>query len=80
MLSRHRSLAAMAAVLAACTGPAARTPEAAPTTAGSQPSMLIAAGAVATLTVLPGAHHEDPAFMRTRLEPTYAFLDNVFGR
>jgi len=41
---------------------------------------LIEAGARSTLAVLPGAQHEDPAFMRTQLEPTYAFLDNVFGR
>ena len=36
------------------------------------------AGATATLTVLPGAGHEDPAFMRTQWEPTLAFLDGVF--
>ncbi len=36
------------------------------------------AGATATLTVLPGAGHEDPAFMRTQWEPTLAFLDRVF--
>jgi hypothetical protein len=28
--------------------------------------------------VLPGATHEDPAFMRTQWEPTLAFLDRVF--
>jgi hypothetical protein len=31
-----------------------------------------------TLTVLPGAGHEDPAFMRTQWQPTLAFLDRVF--
>jgi acetyl esterase/lipase len=35
------------------------------------------AGVSATLTVLPGATHEDPAFMRTQWEPTLAFLDRV---
>ena len=39
---------------------------------------LTRAGATATLTVLPGAGHEDPAFMRTQWEPTLAFLDAVF--
>lgn len=39
---------------------------------------LTKAGATATLTVLPGAGHEDPAFMRTQWEPTLAFLDRVF--
>lgn len=41
---------------------------------------LTKAGGAATLTVLPGANHEDPAFMRTRLAPTVAFLDHTFGR
>ncbi len=39
---------------------------------------LTKAGAAATLTVLPGAAHEDPAFMRTQWTPTLAFLDRVF--
>ena len=39
---------------------------------------LTKAGVAATLTVLPGATHEDPAFMRTQWEPTLAFLDRVF--
>ncbi len=39
---------------------------------------LTRAGATATLTVLPGAGHEDPAFMRTQWQPTLAFLDRVF--
>jgi acetyl esterase/lipase len=38
---------------------------------------LTKAGTAATLTVLPGAGHEDPAFMRTQWEPTLAFLDRV---
>jgi acetyl esterase/lipase len=38
---------------------------------------LTKAGSVATLTVLPGARHEDPAFMRTQLTPTVAFLDRT---
>ena len=41
---------------------------------------LTDAGSVATLTVLPGANHEDPAFMRTQLTPTVAFLDHTLGR
>ena len=40
---------------------------------------LTTAGGAATLTILPGAHHEDPAFMRTQLSPTVAFLDHTFG-
>jgi acetyl esterase/lipase len=39
---------------------------------------LTKAGVAATLTVLPGATHEDPAFMRTQWQPTLAFLDSVF--
>jgi acetyl esterase/lipase len=41
---------------------------------------LTKVGAVATLTVLPGAGHEDPAFMRTQLAPTVAFLDRTLHR
>ena len=41
---------------------------------------LADAGAVATLTVLPGANHEDPAFMRTLLAPTVVFLNDAFSR
>lgn len=41
---------------------------------------LTEAGGSATLTILPGANHEDPAFMRTQLVPTVAFLDRTFGR
>jgi acetyl esterase/lipase len=41
---------------------------------------LTKAGGVATLTILPGANHEDPAFMRTQRAPTVAFLDRTFGR
>ncbi|HEV8461997.1 MAG TPA: alpha/beta hydrolase [Gaiellaceae bacterium] len=40
---------------------------------------LTAAGAKATLTILPDAGHEDPDFMRTQLQPTLAFLDQTFG-
>jgi hypothetical protein len=38
-----------------------------------------AVGAKATPTILPGADHEDPDFMRTQLQPTLAFLDQTFG-
>ncbi|HEY3606390.1 MAG TPA: prolyl oligopeptidase family serine peptidase, partial [Pseudonocardiaceae bacterium] len=41
---------------------------------------LTKAGATATLTVLPGANHGDPAFMRTQSAPTLAFLDRAFRR
>jgi len=40
---------------------------------------LTRAGRTATLSVLPGAAHEDPAFMRTQTAPTLAFLDDAFG-
>jgi acetyl esterase/lipase len=41
---------------------------------------LTQAHGVAALAVLPGANHEDPAFMRTQWKPTLAFLDHTFGR
>jgi acetyl esterase/lipase len=41
---------------------------------------LTAAGGSATLAVLPGAGHEDPAFMRTQMAPTLAFLDRELRR
>jgi acetyl esterase/lipase len=41
---------------------------------------LTKAGDAATLTILPGARHEDPAFMRTQRVPTVAFLDRTFNR
>ncbi len=41
---------------------------------------LIAAGARSTLAILPGAGHEDPAYMQTQMVPTFAFLDEVFNR
>jgi acetyl esterase/lipase len=37
-------------------------------------------GHESTLVILPGASHEDPAFMATQMEPTFRFLDGVFGR
>jgi acetyl esterase/lipase len=40
---------------------------------------LLEAGANATLTILPGAGHEDPAFMATQMIPTLQFLDHTFG-
>jgi hypothetical protein len=40
---------------------------------------LTKVGGVATLTILPAARHEDPAFMRTQLTPTVTFLDCTFG-
>jgi len=43
---------------------------------GSIPPFRIAHGDADT--VLPGAGHEDPAFMRTWWAPTLAFLDTVF--
>ncbi|HXX66118.1 MAG TPA: prolyl oligopeptidase family serine peptidase [Polyangiaceae bacterium] len=41
---------------------------------------LIRAGARSTLTILPGAGHEDPVFMATQMAPTFLFLDKAFGR
>jgi acetyl esterase/lipase len=37
-------------------------------------------GASSTLAIVPGAKHEDPAFMTTQMEPTFRFLDGVFRR
>lgn len=37
------------------------------------------AGATSTLTILPGAGHEDPAYMNTQMTPTFSFLDTVLG-
>jgi acetyl esterase/lipase len=39
---------------------------------------LDAAGATATLTILPDARHGDPAFDQTQTEPTIAFLREAF--
>ncbi len=41
---------------------------------------LTKAGARSTFTLLPGAGHEDPAYMATQMTPTFAFLDQKFGR
>jgi acetyl esterase/lipase len=41
---------------------------------------LVKAGANSTLLLIPGAGHEDPAFMATQMMPTFAFLDRAFGR
>jgi len=41
---------------------------------------LLQKGAKSTLTIVPGAHHEDPAFMATQMLPTFRFLDASFGR
>jgi acetyl esterase/lipase len=35
------------------------------------------AGAEATLTILAGAAHEDPAYMATQMTPTFTFLDST---
>lgn len=40
---------------------------------------LTKAGAISTLTILPGAGHEDPAFMRTAEAPALAFLQRTLG-
>ena len=37
-------------------------------------------GVKSSLTILPGAGHEDPAFMATQMLPTFKFLDAAFGR
>jgi acetyl esterase/lipase len=41
---------------------------------------LLKKGAKSTLTIVPGAHHEDPAFMATQMLPTFMFLDATFDR
>jgi acetyl esterase/lipase len=41
---------------------------------------LTKAGATSTLTILHGAGHADPAYMKTQMIPTFAFLDKTFGR
>jgi acetyl esterase/lipase len=41
---------------------------------------LTKVGSIATLAILPGARHEDPAFLRTQLAPTIAFLDQTLGQ
>jgi len=41
---------------------------------------LVRAGARSTLTMIPGAGHEDHAFSATQLPATYSFLDRAFGR
>ncbi|MGA7726213.1 MAG: alpha/beta hydrolase [Opitutaceae bacterium] len=43
-------------------------------------SLFLQAGVKSTLTVVPEAKHEDPAFMKTQMLPTFDFLDRVFGR
>jgi acetyl esterase/lipase len=51
-----------------------------PSDAEDLQAALIKAGARSTLTMLPGAGHEDHAFSATQLPATYAFLDRAFGR
>jgi acetyl esterase/lipase len=41
---------------------------------------LVKKGAKSSLTIVPGAGHEDPAFMATQMLPTFKFLDATFGR
>ena len=41
---------------------------------------LLKKGVKSSLTILPGAGHEDPAFMATQMLPTFEFLDAAFGR
>jgi dienelactone hydrolase len=51
-----------------------------PSDAQDLQAALIKAGATSTLTMIPGAGHEDHAFSATQLPATYAFLDRAFGR
>jgi acetyl esterase/lipase len=37
------------------------------------------AGATSTLTILPGAGHEGPAYMETQMTPTFSFIDTALG-
>jgi len=41
---------------------------------------LLKKGTKSTLVILPGAGHEDPAFMSTQMLPTFEFLDAAFNR
>jgi acetyl esterase/lipase len=41
---------------------------------------LLKKGAKSSLTIVPGAGHEDPAFMATQMLPTFKFLDATFDR
>jgi hypothetical protein len=41
---------------------------------------LLKEGAKSSLTIVPGAGHEDPAFMATQMLPTFKFLDTTFDR
>jgi acetyl esterase/lipase len=38
---------------------------------------LVKAGAKSTLTLIPGAGHEDPTFMATQMIPTFEFLNSI---
>jgi acetyl esterase/lipase len=40
---------------------------------------LVSLGAVSTLTIVPGAGHEDPLYMETQMIPTFNFLDRAFA-
>lgn len=40
---------------------------------------LLGAGGHSTLTIIPGAEHEDPVFMTTQMAPTFLFLDRALG-
>jgi len=51
-----------------------------PANAQDLQAALVRAGARSTLTMIPGAGHEDHAFSATQLPATYAFLDRAFGR
>ena len=41
---------------------------------------LLKKGAKSSLTIVPGAGHEDPAFMAKKMLPTFKFLDTTFER
>ena len=41
---------------------------------------LLTKGVKSTLAIVPGAGHEDPAFMATQMLPTFKFLDATFDR
>jgi acetyl esterase/lipase len=41
---------------------------------------LLMKGMKSTLAIVPGAGHEDPAFMATQMLPTFKFLDATFDR
>jgi acetyl esterase/lipase len=47
---------------------------------GDADNSVLKKGVKSSLTIVPGAGHEDPAFMATQMLPTFKFLDATFER